>query len=173
MPLGELEIDPTVSCEGPEFEELAVQLLQAGRSIRFRARGSSMSPLVRDGDILDVCPIGDGATGVDDIVLYRSCSNGIIVHRVVGVGGQGGEVTLLVKGDSVGKADPEVEECQVLGRVVGIDRRGRRIALTPLFWRHRSSLFLHLLPLRRRAYTALHGVLQGLRTLFVSIVCRS
>jgi len=167
MPLGELVIDPTVSCEGHEFEELAVQLLGAGSSIRFRARGSSMCPLVRDGDILDVCPIGDGATGVDDIVLYRSSRNGIIVHRVVGISGEGEKATLLVRGDSVGIADPEVDACQVLGRVVGIERQGRRIAVTPLFWRHRSSLFLHLLPLRRRAYAALYGVLRGLRILLV------
>jgi hypothetical protein len=168
-----LGVDRTVSCEGREFEELAVGFLGAGRSMRFRARGSSMYPLVRDGDILDVRPIGDGGVGVDDIVLYRSSRNGIIVHRVVGVGERAERATLLVKGDSVGKTDPEVEGRQVLGRVVGIERRGRRISPFPFLWRYRSSLALRLLPLRRPAYAALYGALRGLSSLFVSGNSRS
>ena len=126
-----------------------------------------MYPLVRDGDLLDVHPVDDGAIDVDEIILYRSSGNGIIVHRVVGVSGQGYKVSLRVKGDSVGKADPEVRECQVLGRVVSIERRGRRIAPAPRLWRHRSSLFLRFLPLRRRAYSALRGAFRRLGSLLV------
>ena len=165
------ERSDTVSCEGSEFEELAAQLLGAGHAMRFRARGSSMYPLVRDGDVLDVHPVDDGTIDVDDIVLYLSSGNGIIVHRVVGVSGQGDKISLRVKGDSVGKADPEVRECQVLGRVVSIERRGRKTPPVPRLWRHRSSLFLRLLPLRRRAYSALRGALTGLRRLFASDSC--
>ena len=166
------ERSDTVSCEGSEFEELAAQLLGAGHAMRFRARGSSMYPLVQDGDMLDVCPVGDTAIDVDDIVLYRSSRNGIVVHRVAAIIGQGEKVTLRVKGDSVGKADPEVQESQVLGRVVNIERRGRRIAPAPHLWRHRSTLHLRLLPLRRRAYAALRGALRGIRSLRVGGSCR-
>lgn len=166
-PLMELGIDATVSCEGNEFEELAMELLGVGRALRFRARGSSMWPLVRDGDILDVRPVGDTAIDVDDIVLYRSSGHGIVVHRVVGVRRLGREAILLIKGDSVKTADPQVEESQILGRVVGIERRGRRIAPAPRLWRLRSSLHRRLLPLRRPAYAVLHGALGRVRSILV------
>jgi len=162
-----------VSCEGSEFEELATQLLGAGHAMRFRARGSSMYPLVRDGDILDVWPVGSAGADVGDVVLYRSSGHGIVVHRVVGVRRLGKETVLLVKGDSVKTADPQVQESQVLGRVVNIERRGRRLAPVPCLWRYRSSLFLRLLPLRRRAYAVLHGALRRLRSLLVGEGCRS
>ena len=162
-----------MSCEGSEFEELATQLLGAGHAMRFRARGSSMYPLVRDGDILDVWPVGSAGADVGDVVLYRSSGNGIVVHRVVGIDGQGEKVTLLVKGDSVKTADAQVQESQVLGRAVSTERRGRRIAPAPRLWRHRSSLHLRLLPLRRRAYAALHGALRVLRSLLVGGGSRS
>ena len=162
-----------MSCEGSEFEELATQLLGAGHAIRFRASGSSMYPVVRDGDILDVWPVRCAEVDVGDIVLYRSSGHGIIAHRAVGIGGQGEKITLAVKGDSVKTADAQVQESQVLGRVVSIERRGRRIAPAPRLWRHRSSLHLRLLPLRRRAYAALHGALRVLRSLLVGGGSRS
>jgi len=128
-----------------------------------------MYPLVRDGDILDVRPVGDTAIDVDDIVLYRSSSSGIVVHRVVGIGGQGKRVTLLVKGDSVGKADPEVQESQVLGRVESIHRRGRTIA--PRSWtsRHVAPLHARLLGLRRWAYRLLKQARMGLRKVIAAV----
>jgi len=132
-----------------------------------------MYPLVRDGDVLDVSPVGDIAVDIGDIILYRSSENGIIVHRVVGVSGQSDRVSLWVKGDSVGMPDPEVHEAQVLGRVVRIERRGRRIAPSPFLWRYHSSLSRRLFPLRRRAYGAVYGVLRGLRSLRAGGGCRS
>lgn len=163
----------SVRCEAADFEELAVQLLGAGRAVRFRARGSSMQPMVRDGDVLDVWPADSVSIDVGDIILYRSIRKGIVVHRVVGMYRQDENTTLVVKGDSVRTADPEVHESQVLGRIVSIERRGRKIAAPTRFWRHRSSLHLRLLPLRRRANAVLQGALRELRSISVGGGCQS
>jgi signal peptidase len=115
-----------VLCPGTDFEELAVNILEAGHELRFRARGSSMHPLVRDGDILDVQPISGTAPGAGEVILYRSRGHGIVVHRVVGMLTQEEEDFLLVKGDAARAPDPQVPASRVLGRVVSIERHGRR-----------------------------------------------
>lgn len=131
-----------------------------------------MRPLVRDGDILDVWPVRCAEVDVGDIVLYRSCGRGIIVHRVVGARELGEERMLMVKGDSVQLAATQVRESQVLGRVVSIERRRRRMSPKPRLWRQHSSVHVRLLPLRRRAYAVLLGALRRLRGTFLR-VCRS
>jgi hypothetical protein len=155
--------EASVRCAGADFEGLAIHLLESGYGLRFRARGSSMYPLVRDGDILDVRPIGNAPIGVGDIVLYRSSDKGIVVHRVVGVHRQGEKATLRIKGDAAGPADPRVLESQVLGRVVGIERLGRKFAPGGKLSRNLAALQRSLIPPGRWALTLLREALGGLR----------
>jgi len=159
----------TVSCDGSEFEELAVQLLGAGHAMRFRARGSSMYPLVRDGDVLRVHPIEHTVVRLGDIVLYCTPHNGIVVHRVVGISTHGEETILLVKGDASGTSDPRVPQSQVLGRVVSIERRGRTIV--PRSWtsRYVAPLQARLFRLRRWAYVLLKQAHMGLRKVIAAV----
>jgi signal peptidase len=148
----QVRTDGSVRCGGADFEELAVQLLKAGHALRFRARGSSMYPLVRDGDILEVYPVRHALIDVGDVVLYRSPHSGVVVHRVVDLRTHEGNAILLLKGDSARTTDPQVQESQVLGRVVSIDRWGRRMAPVSRFWRCRAFLHLRLLALARLVY---------------------
>jgi len=158
-----LEDRGSVRCEGPDFEELAVHLLGSGRTLRFRARGSSMYPLVRDGDILNVRPTGNRPVAVGDIVLYRSSQRGIVVHRVVGIHREGEKATLRIKGDAAGPADPRVPESQILGRVVGIERQGRKFAPGGRLSRDLAALGRSLIPPGRWALALLREALWGLR----------
>lgn len=159
----QLGSDGSVRCGGTDFEELAVQLLEAGHALRFRARGSSMYPLVRDGDILEVCPVRHAVIDVGDVVLYRSPHSGIVVHRVVDMRRHDENGILLLKGDSARTTDPQVQESQVLGRVVSIERRGRRMAPVSRFWRYSSFLHQRLLPLRRLIYSLLRRARTSMR----------
>ena len=161
--------DGTVSCEGMEFEELAGQLLGTGHGMRFRAQGSSMYPLVRDGDILCVRPTAQAPTAVGDIVLYRSSRSGIVVHRVVDIRRREEKTILLVKGDSAARADPQVEESQVLGRVESIHRRGHIIVPTSWTSRHVAPLHARLFRLRRWAYRLLKQAHSGLRKVIAGV----
>jgi signal peptidase I len=153
---------------GREFEELAVQLLGAGHAVRFRARGSSMHPAVRDGDILDVCPVSSAGLHIGDIVLYRSSRSGIVVHRVVDIRRQEEKTILLVKGDFAARADPQVEQSQVLGRVESIQRRDHTILPTGWASRHVAPLHARLFRLRRWAYRLLKQARMGLRKMLAA-----
>ncbi|HAH07120.1 MAG TPA: hypothetical protein DCM05_11475 [Elusimicrobia bacterium] len=114
----------TLSLDSASFAELALPLLQGGRSIRFAARGSSMAPLIREGDILEVASIEPGRVRLGDVLLCRS-EGKLIAHRVVR---RGSPMTL--KAD-LGEGFDLVESEEVLGRV----ERSSRLELGAPLWR--------------------------------------
>ena len=63
------------------FEALSRELLKAGVCVRFEARGGSMSPSIRDGEIVHVTPVIVSKLRKDDIVLTKGHS-GFRVHRL-------------------------------------------------------------------------------------------
>ncbi|HAM50457.1 MAG TPA: hypothetical protein DCP92_07070 [Nitrospiraceae bacterium] len=103
-----------------EFFSLSVEIIGKGGTFSFKARGSSMYPFIRDGDILTIAPIETTALQVGDVAFYRNDSDGLIAHRVVGRNMQDGRTTLLIRGDrgSFEYVDPE----HVLGRVISVQR---------------------------------------------------
>ena len=64
------------------FEVLSRELLNNGLSVRFEARGASMSPCIRDGEIVHVTPVIVSKLRKDDIGLTKGHS-GFRVHRLV------------------------------------------------------------------------------------------
>jgi signal peptidase I len=118
-----------ISCTLADFAELSAEILGAGKALRFRARGDSMSPLVRDGDVLLVRPVDMAAVRVGDLVLCSSEGGRVVVHRVIRreVNQEGHWFT--VQGDAVARPDGLIPGAQVYGRVVAIERGAARIEL--------------------------------------------
>jgi hypothetical protein len=57
-----------------QFADLAKEILDKGRSLRFRARGLSMRPTIRDGDLLEIQPIAASAeTGLAKTGFAETC----------------------------------------------------------------------------------------------------
>jgi len=63
-------VNNILSCGKKDFSCLAETILKQGNSIRFKAKGLSMLPSIRNGDIVAVSPITDEITH-GDIILYR------------------------------------------------------------------------------------------------------
>ena len=74
------------------FEEVIRELLQQGLSVRFQARGASMSPAIRDGEIVEVTPVIVSKLRKDDIVLAKS-NDGFRLHRIVHGGSRAGRIS--------------------------------------------------------------------------------
>jgi signal peptidase I len=111
------------------FDHLCLSLLQQGCSVRFQAPGSSMHPTILDGDIITVQPVQASHIVCGDIILYHS-QGGVIAHRVVRIHKSNNETPLwILRGDAFGACEEQVVAQQVLGRVVSVERRGRRIDL--------------------------------------------
>jgi signal peptidase I len=109
-----------------------------------------MHPTIRPGEYITVKPVEPSGLGLADIVLYRA-GQGILAHRVVGRRrGGGGMRAFIVRGDASENCDDPVGPAQSLGKVVLVERAGRRIALgTPrVKFFHLARLSLHRI--RRR-----------------------
>jgi len=119
----------SIPCTSAAFAELSAALLLAGKAVRFCARGSSMRPLVRDGDVLLVRPVDARSVQVGDVALCSSEPGWVVVHRVVRrLAGPAGYCFTL-QGDQAARSDGLFPEAQVYGRVVAIERGGVHIAM--------------------------------------------
>ena len=107
-----------------DFTFIAQEVLGRGRILRFKAKGGSMSPFIRNGDVLEVVPF-KGKINLGDVVFYRSSCGSPVVHRVI----QRGKKSIITKGDSVPSSDEPILSKQVLGRVVAVEKNGWCIRL--------------------------------------------
>lgn len=107
-----------------DFASIAQEVLGRGRTLRFKAKGGSMSPFIRNGDVLEVAPF-KGKINLGDIILYHSSCGSPVIHRVI----QRNKESIITKGDSVSGSDQPMLFKQVLGRVVAIEKNGWRIRL--------------------------------------------
>jgi len=111
--------------------DLTTELLRQGTTVRFRHSGRSMYPSIREGELVTVEPVVASDVTLGDIVLYRS-QRGLIAHRVVGSSPTQSSALnphYFLRGDSSLSCDEPVTAKQILGRVVGVKRNGRSVAL--------------------------------------------
>jgi hypothetical protein len=141
-----------------------IQLLQAvldkGLPFRFRAKGFSMSPFIKDSDVITVLPLG-GAPRLGEVVAFRHpVSQRLVVHRVV----KSRADVCRIRGDAIPEDDGLVPRDAVLGRVAKVERDGISVRLgmgperaliafltrTGLFMRVIIPLWMLIRPIVRR-----------------------
>ncbi|MGA8621065.1 MAG: S24 family peptidase, partial [Candidatus Sulfotelmatobacter sp.] len=111
--------------DSARFEALSRELLNSGKSVRFEARGASMAPSIRDGEIVHVTPVIVSKLRKGDIVLTKG-DREFLLHRVVVT--QHDENFFITRGDCGKQNDPPVSGDQVLGIVVAKEIRfGKKI----------------------------------------------
>ncbi len=107
------------------FEEMIRELLKQGLGVRFQAQGASMSPAIRDGEVVEVTPVIVSKLRKDDIVLAKS-NYGFRLHRIV-VADHARDV-FIARGDCGRQDDPALEGAQILGLARAKEVRvGRKI----------------------------------------------
>jgi signal peptidase I len=141
---------PTLSLDRVGFAALATEILRGGNTLRFSARGGSMWPIIRNGDWAEVQAISAASIRRGDVVLVRTGSGRLLVHRVRWIGRAGDEVALRTQGDALAHPDPLIHAAQVLGRVVAVERGGRRLRLDRAPLRLAGLAWIRLSTLRRR-----------------------
>ncbi len=109
----------------PELASILVEVLDRGGFFSFSAHGSSMWPFVLSGDRLTIQPLAGRPIRVADILLYRAPGQHLTAHRVIGM--ENG--CLRVRGDRLRAPLELVEQDAVLGRVVALERNGKKSRL--------------------------------------------
>ena len=137
--------DEGISLSTPVIMELIEAVHEKGASFRFQARGYSMTPAIRDGDVITVAPLKNIKIGRGDVLAFRHPERPqLLVHRVL----RKKEKCYFIKGDNCSDADGWIPAENILGIVTCVERQGKARVwpsrLKPSFW---SSLYLLLYPL--------------------------
>jgi uncharacterized repeat protein (TIGR01451 family) len=116
--------------DSERFEALSRELLNSGFTVRFEAHGASMSPCIRDGEIVHVTAVIVSKLRKGDIVLTKGHS-GFRVHRLVFIDDD--KNLFITRGDCGQQDDPPVRADQILGIVFAKELRlGTKIVTAKL-----------------------------------------
>jgi hypothetical protein len=136
---------PRSTAPAAPLDALAVQSLRLGATLRVRARGGSMRPFLRDGDVLAVRPAAVAEIEIGDVICYEPPSGGLRLHRVVAREERG----FVTRGDALTWVEV-VPHAALLGLVVARERDGRRTALDTPAARRWTRLVVVLAPILAR-----------------------
>lgn len=144
-----------LSLSGMALKEFLQAVLAKGASLRFKARGFSMHPFIKDGEVVSVSPVPGGRLYPGDVVAFCHPENGrLVVHRIIKKNAQG----FVLRGDNCAEADGLVPAASIVGRVTEVRRNSR---IKRLEWRPERlfpallSRYHRLQPLRFRIRQAL------------------
>jgi signal peptidase I len=140
------------SCKNIDFLELSSDIFGKGKSVRFQAKGWSMRPFIRDGDFIVVSPVKNSFIRIGDVVFYPTTENKIIVHRVIGKHKRDGRIIMLLKGDAGLGPPEEVYMESILGKVVAIEKNGRKKKLDTTRSLIKNLFFAFISPFSRWTY---------------------
>jgi GNAT superfamily N-acetyltransferase len=152
-----------------DLEALSTEVLGRGGTFCFQARGSSMLPFIRSGDLLAIQPVEAAMLQVGDVAFYWAAARGPTVHRVVSCEAGDGQAALFMRGDAHSGPGERVSPEQVLGRVVSVQRSDRVLHLDRSARRLAARLWVRTSPfaprLLRLAIVARHGACRFLEYL--------
>ncbi|HEX7501987.1 MAG TPA: signal peptidase I [Acidobacteriota bacterium] len=128
-PMG--KTDEGISLSAPVVMELIEAVHEKGASFRFQAKGYSMTPAIRDGDVITVSPLKDAMPRRGDVVAFRHPDRPqLLVHRVL----HAREKKYYIKGDNTPEGDGWVPAENILGLISNVERLGHT-----RFWPNRSA----------------------------------
>ena len=97
-----------------------------GRSFRFLAKGFSMSPFIKDGDVVTVSPFQGRKVRLGEVVAFISPqTQSLAVHRIISKQ----KTRFVLQGDNVPESDGTVSAEKILGFVEKVERQGKNINL--------------------------------------------
>jgi len=103
-------------------------VLEKGKDFRYEARGASMLPLIKDGDVVTVRPLSGSEPRTGDVVAFADPGGDRVrVHRIV----TAGNGAYRLKGDHDSGEDGVFSRDAILGRIVRVERGGRAVRLGP------------------------------------------
>jgi hypothetical protein len=112
---------------GQVLLEIMRVVLARGVPFRFKARGWSMTPFIRDGDVITVAPFTDRPPGVGAVVAFIQPETGkLVVHRIVA---RNGAYSCIHGDGNAGESDGLIPPENLLGRVTHIERNGHHVWL--------------------------------------------
>ena len=106
------------------LKDLVRAVLEKKVPFRIRAKGFSMSPVIKDGDVIVITPLMDDQPGCGEVVAFLNVPNGTVaVHRVI----KRSAGHYLIRGDNTRGPAETVTKERLLGRVKTVERNGKKV----------------------------------------------
>ena len=99
-------------------KEIGFSLLVEGKTLRIRADGYSMFPVIKAGSFIYIEPAAEPSPG--EIIAWKR-ETGFVVHRLIRIIRKGDQVCFITRGDSCANEDQPVLKEQIAGKVIRIE----------------------------------------------------
>ncbi len=136
-----------VNLTSNDIADLSSQIVLNGGSFCFKARGWSMYPFIRDGDVLTIQQADPSALRTGDVIFYRIHNNRTVAHRIVSKKYRNNHVMLFVRGDSMFGSDGWIQSEQIIGQVTSLQRGQKVMRLTRGFLNRIMKLWVSIHPI--------------------------
>ena len=121
------------------------KLLMDGHTIQTTPIGYSMYPMLVPGrDMVWIEPADVSRLKRGDVALYRREGSILVLHRIWKKEG----TSYYFVGDNQAEVEGPLAERQILGKLVGFERKGRYISVKDPLYRFASAVWLWLRPAR-------------------------
>jgi hypothetical protein len=111
---------------GPALVQLLRAVLDKGAPVRFRAKGFSMSPFIKNKDVVTISPLQRKRPGLGEIIAFVHLeTQGLCIHRIV----RKKDGIYVTKGDNISETNECVPGENILGFVTRVERDGSRVFL--------------------------------------------
>lgn len=133
-----------------EVMELILEKLDAGGSVTFTPNGTSMLPMLRDGEDVVVLSKPKGRLHLFDVALYRRDNGQYVLHRVIDFCRDG---SYVMCGDNQFAKEKGIRDDQVIAVMTGFCRKG--VPYAPVYFRYRAYInFWYYTRLPRHVFRA-------------------
>jgi hypothetical protein len=122
------------------------QRIAEGQQVQLPLRGTSMTPTLKDGDILTLEPVAGGQCAVGDVVLFRYCGLHLL-HRIISIKGD----TVTMQGDNCRNSET-VKADDIVARLTEVRRGDAVLAVGSPLWQRISRRSLLRKKLRNIAF---------------------
>lgn len=102
--------------------DIIIEKLDSGGTVTFTPNGTSMLPMLRDGQDIVVLKKPEGRLHLFDIPLYRRKSGQYVLHRVIDFCRDG---SYVLCGDNQFKKEKGIRDDQVIAVVIAFSRKGK------------------------------------------------
>jgi signal peptidase I len=141
----------TPSLANPDFCRLAGRLIAEGMDVRLKARGNSMQPWIRNGDMITLGPADPARLKRGDVIAFETAAGRLTIHRLVDVRAGEAGLTLVTRGDARAANDPPFGVGGIVGRVIEVWRGGQRVRVNGPAYLWRAAFRRRVMAVRRRA----------------------
>ncbi|MFA5339868.1 MAG: S24 family peptidase [Candidatus Omnitrophota bacterium] len=115
------------------FSIIKEVMAREGSAIRLCARGDSMGPLIKEGDIVVIRPSTFKEIKIGDIAVF-GVKGKLCAHRLIMKLAKGGRHLLVTKSDRTYMADAPFRHKDLFGKISHIQRGALTLDLGSFFW---------------------------------------